>query len=334
MVNAAIVGLGWWGKSLVGSVKGKTEDIKFVVGSTRSPEKAADFCRDNGIKLVDSFEAVVADPAVEAIVLATPHSQHGDQVRRAAAAGKHVFVEKPFTLTARDAEATLSAVDKAGIIFTVGFNRRLHPSMNELRKRIKDGSLGAIETCIGEQTAGAGVSLQPGMWRTNPEETPAGAMTGIGIHTVDALVDLFGKITEVYCTSAKRAAPHVEDTTCVFLKLANGATAMFFACIATVPNYRLAVYGSKGLAQITKPTLEDFSFTPLPDPKAGHVAVVQPEVISAPGFDTLQAELKAFAAAIGSKTRYPIPRDQILHGVEAFEAIVNSAKSGKPVTVG
>jgi predicted dehydrogenase len=283
---------------------------------------------------VDDFDAVLADPAVEAVVMATPHSQHGDQVRRAAAAGKHIFIEKPFTLTARDAESALSAVKKAGVTLAVGFNRRFHPSMVEMRKRIKDGSLGVLETCIGEQTASAGMALQPGAWRANPEETPAGAMTGIGIHTIDAIIELLGRIKEVHCTSARRGAPHVEDTTCVFLKLANGISAMFFASIATVPYYRFAVYGSKGLAQITKPTLEDFTFTPLPDPKAGHMAVVEPEIISKPGFDTLQAELRAFAAAIRDKTPYPVSPEEVLHGVEAFEAAVNSAKSGKPVAVG
>jgi predicted dehydrogenase len=104
--------------------------------------------------------------------------------------------------------------------------------------------------------------------------------------------------------------------------------------LSTVPNYRFAVYGSKGFAEIAKPTLDEFRFAPLPDPKLGHLAVVQPEVKQTPGFDTLLAELTAFAAAVRNNTPYPVPAGEVLHGVEVFEAIVNSARMGKPVAVG
>jgi predicted dehydrogenase len=334
MVRAAIVGLGWWGKTLVGSVQGKTEELKFVLGATGTRAKAEEFCRDQGITLVDDYDQVLADLNIDAVVLATPHSQHGDQVRRAAAAGKHVFCEKPFTLTAADAKRALDAVAKAGILLAVGFNRRFHPSMVELRRRVRDGALGAIETCISEHTAGAGHGIQPGYWRADPSETPAGAMTGIGIHTVDTMVHLFGRIAEVHCLTARRAAPHVDDTTTVLIRFKDGFSGLFFGSLTTIPNYRFAVYGSKGLAEIVKPTLDEFRFSPLPDPKLGHLAAIQPEVIQKPGFDTLKAELTTFAAAIRNKTPYPVPPDEVLHGVKVFEAIVNSAKRGKPVAVG
>lgn len=333
MVRAAIVGLGWWGKTLVGSVHGKTDDIKFVLGATRNRAKAEEFCRERGIKLLDDYESVLADPSIDAVVLATPHSQHGDQVRRAAAARKAVLCEKPFTLKAADARGAVDAAAQAGIVLAVGFNRRFHPSMGELRRRVRDGRLGVIECCIVEQTAGAGASIQPGYWRADPNETPAGAMTGIGIHIVDAMVDLFGRIGEVHCVTARRVAPHVDDTTTVLVKFADGLAAIFFCSLTTVPNYRFAVYGSKGFAEIIKPSLEEFRFAPTPDPTAGHLAVMQPEVIQNPGFDTLFAELTAFAAAVRDKTPYPVPAADVLHGVEAFEAIVTSAKTGKPVKV-
>src|SRR5215216_6551556 len=175
MLRAAIVGLGWWGKTLVTSVQGKSKDITFVAGATGSRAKAEEFCRQHAIKLLDDYDQVLTDPSLDAVVLATPHSQHGDQVRRAAAAGKHVFCEKPFTLTAIDAGNAIAAAEKAGVVLAVGFNRRFHPSMAELKRRVQDGALGAIETCISEHTAGAGASIQPGYWRADPSETPAGA---------------------------------------------------------------------------------------------------------------------------------------------------------------
>jgi predicted dehydrogenase len=331
MLRVAIVGLGWWGKTLVSAVQGKSEDLKFVLAATRTRAKAEEFCRDHRIVVVEDFDAVLADPTVDAVVLATPHSQHGDQVRRAAAARKHVFCEKPFTLTAADARGAVDAARKAGIVLAVGFNRRFHPSMAELRRRVRDGALGVVETCISEHTAGAGASIQPGYWRADPSETPAGAMTGIGIHTVDTMIHLFGRITEVHCVTARRAAPHVDDTTTVLIKFADGLSGMFFGSLTTVPNYRLAVYGSKGFAEITKPNLDEFRLAPTPDPKLGHLAVMEPKLKTTAGFDTLAAELDTFAKCIRDKTPYPVPTDEVLHGVEVFEAIVNSAKAGTPM---
>src|SRR5438105_4424491 len=116
MLNAAIVGPGWWGKTLVGAVQGKSDAIRFVAAATRNRAKVEDFCREKGLKLLDDYAAALADPEIDAVVLATPHSQHGDQVRRAAAVGKHVFCEKPFTLLAADAKSAIDAAQKAGIV--------------------------------------------------------------------------------------------------------------------------------------------------------------------------------------------------------------------------
>jgi predicted dehydrogenase len=333
MLRAAIVGLGWWGKTLVDSVHGKTDAIKFVAAATGTRAKAEDFCRERGIALLDDYDAVLADPTIDAVILATPHSQHGGQVRRAAAAGKHVFCEKPFTLTAADAKAALDAAAKAGIVLAVGFNRRFHPSMIELKRRVTEGALGAIETCISEHTAGAGMSITPGYWRADPNETPAGAMTGIGIHTVDTMIHLFGRIGAVHCVTARRAAPHVDDTTTVLVEFTAGHSGLFFGSLTTVPNYRFAVYGAKGYAEIAKPTLDEFRFAPTPDAKLGHLAAMQPEAKQTPGFDTLAAQLTTFAAAVRDRTPYPIPPDDVLHGVEVFEAIVTSAKEGRAVAL-
>ena len=333
MLRAAIVGLGWWGRNLVGAVQGKTGDIGFTVGCTRSPDKAAQFCREHSIRLVDDYAAILADSEVDAVVIATPPSEHGRQARLAADAGKHVFVEKPFTLTARSANEVLATAAAKGVVVAAGFNRRFHPSMTELRTRIRDGRLGIIEGCLFEHTAPGGANIRPDEWRADQGETPAGAMTGIGIHIVDGLIDLFGPIREVHCIVTRRVAPLVDDTTAVLVKHRNGVSGVFFCSFVTVPSYRLAVYGSKGFAEIARPTQDEFRFAPLPDPNEGHLAASDVEVIVTPGFDTLQAELREFAAAIRERRPYPIPADEILHGVEVFEAIAASARSGQPVTL-
>src|SRR5437763_13722371 len=142
MVRAAIVGLGRWGRSLVGSVQGKSDDVRFVLAHTRTRATAEPFCREQNVKLVDSFDAILSDPEIDAVVLDTPHSHQEGQVRAAAAAGKHIFVEKPITLDRASADAAVAAARAAGVVLAVGFTRRFHPAIGEVRQRLGDGRMG------------------------------------------------------------------------------------------------------------------------------------------------------------------------------------------------
>jgi len=156
-------------------------------------------------------------------------------------------------------------------------------------------------------------------------------MTGIGVHLVDGFIDLIGEIEEVYCVNTRRAAPLVDDTTTVVLKHRNGATSTFVCSIASAPNYRVAVYGSRGLAE-TERNLDAFRFTPAPE-KPGQAPSAQPELIEHKGFNPVKASIEAFAAAVNGTAPFPITADQIIHGVAVFEAVVKSASTGQPVKV-
>lgn len=333
MIRAAIVGLGWWGRMLVNAVQGKSAAIRFTAGHTRTRAAAEDFCAGHGIALADSLDALLADPAVDAVVFATPHSQHGPQVERAAAAGKPVFMEKPFTLDVASAEKALDAAARAGIVLGVAYPRRFHPAVAELKARIADGRLGTLSHCQSEQTAPAGLSMRADYWRSDPAEAPAGAMTATGVHNVDLLIHLFGRIEEVYCTSLRRVMERLEDTTTVLFALANGMSATLFCSLATAVSYRFAVFGTRGLGELLTPEFQ-FRFSPTPEgPRTGRHAAATPEIIEHKGFNTLLAELEAFAAAIAGGPAYPITPEEILHGVAVFEAIVRSAKEHRPVMV-
>jgi predicted dehydrogenase len=111
LLRAAIIRLGRWGRSLVSSVQ-NNPNIRFVVPHTRTRSKVEEFCRDKGVHLVDSFDAVLSDASIDAVVLATPHSQHEQQIKRAAAAGKHILVEKPITLDLASARSAVAAAAK------------------------------------------------------------------------------------------------------------------------------------------------------------------------------------------------------------------------------
>jgi predicted dehydrogenase len=125
-------------------VQGKSAAIRFTAGYTRSHATVEDFCAEHSIALANDLDALLADPAVDAIVFVTPHSQHGPQVERAAASGKPVFMEKPFTLDVASAERALDAAARAGIGLAVAYPRRFHPSVAELKGRIANGRLGVL----------------------------------------------------------------------------------------------------------------------------------------------------------------------------------------------
>src|SRR2546425_8060161 len=191
MINAAIVGLGWWGKTLVESAQG-SDAIRFVAVGTRavSPEIKT-FADDQKLRVVEGFEALLTDKKLDAIVLATPHSIHARQVIAAAQAGKHVFCEKPFALTKSDAEAAVDATRRAGVTLGLGYNRRFHPEMNKLRERIRSGALGTVMHVEATMTFPNALLLKPTQWRANREETPCGGLTPIGGHANDRPIDLW-----------------------------------------------------------------------------------------------------------------------------------------------
>src|SRR5689334_7540285 len=214
MVRAAIVGIGTWGRNLVTSVQGKSDAIRFVAGATRTPAKATEFCREQGVRLVPAYEQVLADREVDAVVLATPHSQHAEQIIAAARAGKHVFVEKPLSLEPREAEEAVRACAEHRVTLAVGYNWRFQPALNEVRQLFNEGTLGKLLHIEGNFCGPSAYRFAREHWRQDREEVPAGGMTGRGVHVVDAMLYLAGQITSVFAQSDRLVHDYgVDDTT-------------------------------------------------------------------------------------------------------------------------
>lgn len=335
MLDAAIVGLGWWGRTLVRAVQGRSTSLRFVAGATRRRETAEAFAQEYGFHLHDSFEDVLADTSVAAVVLATPHLDHERQIIAAARAGKHVFVEKPFTLDRASAERAVNAVREAGVTVALGHNRRFHPNMADLRARLARGALGTLLHVEATMTSPSGLFMASGNWRADPEQSPVGGMAPLGIHMVDAMIDLVGPVTDVIAqTTHRAAATGVLDTTGVLLRFDNGVTGYLSCMIATAPSYRLCLYGSAGIAEIRGPKLDELVFRACPDsPNAAGVAAPPPEHVDRPGVDTVALELDAFADAVSGDRPYPITQEQMVHGAAVYEAIAASAPQRQVVAV-
>jgi predicted dehydrogenase len=318
----------------IDSVQGKSNDIRFVAAQTRSPAKSESYCRDRGIEIVPRFEDVLARRDIDAVLIATPNSMHADQVARAAAAGKHVFVEKPLALSLADAEKAVTAVRKAGVALGIGFQRRFYPNFEEVRTRLKDGRLGTLGAMIAEQTGFAGLFMRPDDWRADGRESPGGMMSAIGIHFVDLMIALAGRVRQVDCVNERRASA-VDDTTSVLLTFENGVAGELFCSCATANYSRFAVYGSRALAEMVGFSGQRLSLFAVPDriPERGPHAMPEPEIIKQNQFDGLAAATNAFAQSVLKGTPFPISREEILHGIAVFDAIVESGLKKHAVAV-
>jgi predicted dehydrogenase len=324
MLNAAIYGLGRWGSRLVESVQGSSK-IRIVKGISRDPARHKEFSEKTGIKVVSSYGRVLKDPEIGAVILATPHSLHVKQIAQAAKAGKHVFVEKPITLTRKTAGKAIEACRAAGITLGIGLNRRHAPSFVEMMYRIRSGKIGDVLHVEATHSGPTGYNLNSSSWRSTRAEAPAGGMTARGIHTLDAMIQIAGLATSVYAFSDKRKLPadvDMDDTTSMLLKFASGATGSLSTVFVTADLYRVHVFGSKGWIELRGDT--DLIMRGLQG---------TPEKITLPAVDKEKAELEAFADAIEEKKPFVVPAEEAVNGVAVLEAIVVSAAKGKPIQI-
>lgn len=340
MINAGIVGLGWWGKTLVESVSGTSDDIRFVAGATRtrSPE-VTKFADLHGFTMKEDYADLLADPEIDAVVLATPHSTHSEQVVAAAAAGKHVFCEKPFTLSRAEAERAVGAVQDAGVTLGLGFNRRLHPEMTKLREQIRTGALGTIMHVEATMTFPNALFLTPEMWRADRSETPCGGLTPMGVHAVDGMIDLCGEIDEVYAQSFRRAVEiDADDTTSVLFRMKDGMSGYLGTLTATGGGFSFQVFGSNGFVRLEGMT--HIAGTPSEERRSRlfGTCIFKPtqgpaETWQAESYDVSRAILEAFARAADGGPEFPITLDEMVHGAAVTEAIVRSADTHLPEKV-
>ena len=335
MIDAAIVGLGWWGRTLVESVQGSSDRIRFVAATSRtaSPESAT-FAHVHQMKLADGFQALLRDPCVKAIVLATPHSMHARQVTAAARAGKHVFCEKPFALGRTEAAEAIDAVRNARVTLGLGYNRRFHPEMIRLRERIRSGALGTVLHVEATMTFPNALSLSPDAWRADREETPCGGLTPMGVHAIDGMIDLCGPVESVYCQSARRAvAVESDDTTSMLFRMKSGVSGYLSTMTATGPGFSFQVFGSNGWVRLEGMTHVAGASSEERRTRLFGTCRFQPpkgamETWEAARLDVTRAALEAFAVAAEGGAPFPISHEEMVHGASVTEAVIRSAASG------
>jgi predicted dehydrogenase len=318
-MSAAIAGLGRWGRSIVEASVGY-DRLRFVTAIEPAMDGARDFCARHQLHLVDDLAIALADPAIDAIFLATPHSLHRTQVIACAAAGKQVFCEKPLALHRADAREMFEACRKAGVALAVGHNRRFWPSMQALRDIVAGGELGTLLHIEGHNSNENSKAVLGG-WRLSPLESPGGGLTGAGLHILDAFVSLMGPVRSVHAqfVSRKQEPPQI-DTVSLLLDFANGVSGAL-ATIRTTPFYwRVHVFGTDGSAEVLDETT-------LVLRKSG----TKPERRDYPPANALRAEFDAFVDSLERKRPFPVLESEVLATLAAFEATLLSIERGTTV---
>src|SRR5438477_585342 len=325
MIRAGIVGIGTWGRNLIAAVQGKSDLIRFVAGATRTPATAELYCKQQGIRLTESYEELLAYAEIDAVVLATPHSAHCEQIIAAAKAHKHVFVEKPLGVDAKLAEEAVAACAQHKVTLAVGYNWRFQPALQEAKRMLDDGRLGKLLHIEGNFCGPSVYRFAREHWRHNRDEAPAGGMTGRGVHVVDAMLYLAGShIGSVVAQSDRLVHDYgADDTTSMLLRFKSGATAYLGTVIATAETWRLQVFGSKGWVEVGDIAhLHTWDLKrALLDPQ-DLVRREPPQVISYPKTSTERAELEHFAKAPTARRPIAIPGGHEVHNVPVLEAIV------------
>jgi predicted dehydrogenase len=335
MIRAAIVGLGGWGQHLVETVQRTSDAIRFVAGTTRTPGKAAEFCARHGIRMVHTFEELLADQSIDAVVLATPHSSHSEQIIGAAKAGKHVFVEKPLGLSRADSEKAVAACAAHNVTLAVGYNWRFQPALREIRRMLDDGRLGKLLHVEGNFCGPSAYRFQREHWRQDRDEVPAGGMTGRGVHVVDAMLYLAGHIDSVVAQSHRLVQDFgADDTTSMLFRFHSGATGYLGTVIASAETWRMQVFGSKGWAEVGG--VEHLHTWDLRTCFIDHsnIGVKHPPTTSRfESISTERAELEHFARAARERKPLAVPGGDELHNVAVLDAIVRSAHGGSRIRI-
>ena len=356
MLNLAIVGLGYWGRRLVASseASGRFKVTCAVDTQTDDPE-VKKFAEDNGMALSSSYEDALSDPAINAVVLATPHNLHPEQVIAAAQAGKHVYTEKPFSLYKEPAECAVAACRDAGIVVGLGHDQRHYPVVMEMKRLIEEGEMGTllhIEANLShdayqmvyraKNNPGAlseadknryGASRKPSAWRLETKEAPTGPLVHFGIHRIDSFIHLFGEVERVFANCADRTLdPAVIDTLTVTMRFKNGATGQLSCSLSTPLNARLQVFGSSGWVE-ARGAEDPSEYAQTSLKYLTHVQGGERREESFDPVDSVARNFVSFADAIDGKAPFLITPDQMVHNAAIMEAVEKSVASGAPEEV-
>jgi predicted dehydrogenase len=322
-VHLGSIGLGWWGGVLASATQ-KLNGVRVTGCFARNRERRQEFASKHGCEPAGFLDALLSSD-IDGVLIATPHTTHADLVVAAARAGKHVFVDKPLTLTTDEADRAIEAARKAGVVLQVGHNRRRQPANRRIKELIESDSLGQVLELGAVHDAPLLFNPALAEWRRRLDETPAGGMSALGVHQIDTFHYLAGPIARVVALS-KRSLPQgeVDDVTSILLEFVSGAVGTLSTSQATGPAVDVAVFGTDAIARNTgdgaRLTIQRRGTTDQEDLEIAQI-------------DTVADELDEFARSIDGQATPETGGVEARAAVAVLEAIVASAAERRWVDV-
>ena len=292
---------------------------------SRSEAKRNAFAAKYGCRAAHSYEAILADREIEAIVNTTPNNVHLETTLAAARAGKHVFLDTPIANSVADGRAITAACREARVVLAIGYQRRRERHFRWVREQIDAGVFGRLvnaESNISRDRAG---KVDPGSWRYTADGMPGGVMLQIGVHYTDVLEYLLGPVSAVSARLAQLVLPGDNpDVASLVLEHENGALSTLNASYASASeHYVMNIYGKEASAYYD--LHEGLRFL-----KRGET---RPQVVQCAKNDAIVEELEEFAAAVRGEGRPEMGGESATASLAVIRAGILSAREGRRVTV-
>ena len=281
--------------------------------------------------MVTDYQSVLDNADVDAVILATPHGLHEEQVLAAAAAGKQIFCEKPLALNTAAAARMLATCDEKGLVLGIGHERRYERALEEMKRMAADGELGKLLHIEVNWSYNRFVSAPATGWRKDPKQAPAGTLTALGVHMTDYLQSVAGPVASLTARTSHRSADYAEDDILSIQFSFESGVSGYLCTLATSPFYqRISLFGDRGWVET-----REVSNVDMPDPAVLTWCGMEEELHTRTfkHTDTVRANLEAWADAVANKAEYRFTRAQKLHNVQILEAIVSSARRGTTVSL-
>jgi predicted dehydrogenase len=326
-VGIALIGMGWWGQKMLHVLHAARADIRVVRAVEPNIQTVKAVCADKGVPLSADYADALSDPAVEAVVLATPHALHEAQIEAAVAAGKHVFCEKPLALTKAGAEKAVALCRDAKLVLGMGHERRWEPPIAQMLAKADAGDFGRIHQIEANFSHDKFLTLDRNNWRLKADQAPAGGMTATGIHLLDLSVRLLGPAESVLCICEQLSSDLPQgDTVAAYVRFCGGGTSYVSASLANPFMSRFTVYGARGWIDI-----RDKAHVEAPNGWIVTSAMSGGPITTAeiPAAEPVRDNLVSFARAVRGVENYPITAAQLVDNIALLEAIFASASSGK-----
>jgi predicted dehydrogenase len=282
----------------------------------------AAFADQFGCRPAGSLDELLADPEIDGVLIATSHQSHHSLIEQAAAAGKHVFVEKPLTTNVSDGLAAVEAAEAAGVLLQVGHQRRRNTAERTMRRMIETGEVGEIEMVEASQSIPNGYTMPDEAWRWDTAQSPLGSMTSLGIHKVDSFHYLAGPIRSVFAfTRAGRAKP-IDEATALAFEFESGAVGTLVTSFFVARVVEMTISGTDATM------FSHVDGTVLEVQKRGETNRTE---IPLTHIDPVVDQLTEFARAIRGETEVEVTGRVALEVVRVLEAATESASSRRAI---